>query len=163
MAQLDDLCHRYLDFCDVSTPDNRETGYIIVLAVTTIAFSLRTHLINRQWFAWIVSFYKTVVICLILKCRHAASKNACQLLIMIKVSAAGEYCQNAIIVTWTWQEGGLFSSSSMLGRESRSHVTPRVEVPGDKIKTRFFGVYRPRRPKSAIPHPITIHNMRFER
>ena len=39
-------------------------------------------------------------------------------------------------------------------------------VPGDKIKNQNFwvwGVYRPLRPKSAIPHPITIENMRFER
>ena len=42
----------------------------------------------------------------------------------------------------------------------------RVQVPGDKMKTQkcwVLGVYRPLRPKSAIPHPITIQNMRFER
>ena len=41
-------------------------------------------------------------------------------------------------------------------------MAPQVEVPGDKIKTQTFwvlGVYRPFRPKSAIPHPITIQNM----
>ena len=45
-------------------------------------------------------------------------------------------------------------------------MAPRVEVPGYKIKFQQFwvlGVYRPLRPKSAIPHPITIQNMRFER
>ena len=50
-------------------------------------------------------------------------------------------------------------------RESRSPVAPRVEVPGDKMKTQkcwVLAVYRPLRTKSAIPHPITIQNMRFE-
>ena len=49
--------------------------------------------------------------------------------------------------------------------ESRSLVALRVEVPGDKIKTQKcwgLAVYRPLRTKSAIPHPITIQNMRFE-
>ena len=52
-----------------------------------------------------------------------------------------------------------------LRRESRSHVVLRVEVPRDKIDTQkcsVSGVYRPLRPKSAIPHPITIQNMRFD-
>ena len=44
--------------------------------------------------------------------------------------------------------------------------TPQcVEVPGDKMKTQkcqVLGVYRPLRPKSVIPHPITIQNMIFE-
>ena len=51
-------------------------------------------------------------------------------------------------------------------RESRSLVAPRVEVPGDKMKTQklwFLAVYRPLQTKSAIPHPITFQNMRFER
>ena len=51
-------------------------------------------------------------------------------------------------------------------RESRSHVAPRVKIPGDKIETHIFlvwGVYRPLRPKSAIAHPITIQNIRYER
>ena len=34
-------------------------------------------------------------------------------------------------------------------------LVPRVEVPGDKIETQIL--------KSAIPHPITIQNMRFEK
>ena len=57
------------------------------------------------------------------------------------------------------------ASRGPLRRESRSLVAPRVEVPGDKIKTQkcwVLAVYRPLRPKSAIPHPITIQNMRFE-
>ena len=65
-----------------------------------------------------------------------------------------------------WVEVPCAVSQGPLRRESRSHVAPRVEVPGDKIKTQKFwvwGVYRPLRPKSAIPHPITIQNMRFER
>ena len=39
------------------------------------------------------------------------------------------------------------------------------EVPGDKIKTQkswVWGVYRPLRAKSPIPHPITIQNMRSD-
>ena len=43
-------------------------------------------------------------------------------------------------------------------RESRS--------PGDKIKTQkswVWGVFRPLRAKSSIPHPITIQNMRYGR
>ena len=58
------------------------------------------------------------------------------------------------------------ASRGPLRRESRSLVAPRVEVPGDKMKTQkcwVLGVYRPLRPKSAIPHPITTQNMRFER
>ena len=43
---------------------------------------------------------------------------------------------------------------------------PSFEVPGKKIldqNCQVLGVYRPLRPKRAIPHPITIQNMRFER
>ena len=41
-------------------------------------------------------------------------------------------------------------------------LAPRVEVPGDKIKTQkywFLGVYTPHRPKSFTPHLNTIENM----
>ena len=57
------------------------------------------------------------------------------------------------------------ASRGPLRRESRSHMAPWVEVPGDKIKTQknwVWGVYRPLRPKSAIPHPITTQNMRSD-
>ena len=48
--------------------------------------------------------------------------------------------------------------------DSRGLMWRRESKPLEK--THFFlvwGVYRPLRPKSAIPHPITIQNMRFER
>ena len=43
---------------------------------------------------------------------------------------------------------------------------PRLKTPGDKIWDQNFQVsvvFRPLRPKRAIPHPITIQNMRFRR
>ena len=55
--------------------------------------------------------------------------------------------------------------SNLWSCESRSHVALGVEVPGDKIKNQkiwVWGVYRPLRAKSAIPHPITIQNMRSD-
>ena len=43
---------------------------------------------------------------------------------------------------------------------------PRLKTPGDKFWDQNFQVsvvFRPLRPKRAIPHPITIQNMRFRR
>ena len=43
---------------------------------------------------------------------------------------------------------------------------PSFEVPGYKLwdhNCQVLGVYRPLRPKQAIPHPISIQNMRFDR
>ena len=44
-------------------------------------------------------------------------------------------------------------------------LAPQVEVQGAASRDPWgvWGVYRPYRPKSAVPHPITIQNMRFER
>ena len=47
----------------------------------------------------------------------------------------------------------------------RSHILNSNGVPGGKIKKQKFwvwGVYRPLQTKSAIPHPITIQNMRSD-
>ena len=56
------------------------------------------------------------------------------------------------------------ASRGPLRGKPRSHVAPRAEVPGDKIKPKHFGFWAcvdPFRPKSAIPHLFTIKNMKF--
>ena len=58
-----------------------------------------------------------------------------------------------------------YQGPRMVAQEGPRMAAP-FEVPGDKIQDQNFqvyGVYRPLGPKQALPHPITIQNMRFDR
>ena len=54
------------------------------------------------------------------------------------------------IIAFDWSSCFIFPFSFLCGIITGGHLKG------------VLGVYRPLRPKSAIPHPITIQNMRFE-
>ena len=80
---------------------------------------------------------------------------------------------NGVWYSWFWPEGPINAQNSIfLGfkfvprdLDSQRHMGPWLAAAADKIKIQknwVWGVYRPLRPKSAIPHPITTQNMRSD-
>ena len=142
----------------------------------TIFFSVRSHILNSNgvWYSWFcpegpINASNSIFLFFILSPgdldsqRHMGPRLAAQG--TLTHSAGDLDSRRHRFPMALWVEVPCAVSQGPLRRESRSHVAPRVEVPGDKIKTQkswVWGVYRPLRAKSPIPHPITIQNMRSD-